>query len=68
MTPEEIWDWEWLLYVGTTVLGMPEQAFWKTTPRKLRALASAHVQAHQPASGARGDQVARQGYIDDVIF
>jgi uncharacterized phage protein (TIGR02216 family) len=37
------WDWEQLYYVGTVILKMSEQTFWRCTPRKLFALMAVHV-------------------------
>ncbi|MEC0242764.1 hypothetical protein P4H66_23415 [Paenibacillus dokdonensis] len=42
-TDEDIaWDWDWLYYVGTVLLGMREAVFWRTLPRKLFALLGVH--------------------------
>jgi uncharacterized phage protein (TIGR02216 family) len=32
------WDWPLLYYIGTVILNMTEEEFWKCTPRKLFAL------------------------------
>ncbi|MDQ7790137.1 MAG: hypothetical protein RDU41_08805 [Clostridia bacterium] len=37
-----------MLYMGTVVLGMPEESFWRITPRKLMALIRVHNQIHSP--------------------
>ncbi|MHB8984052.1 MAG: phage tail assembly chaperone [Carboxydocellales bacterium] len=36
------WDWPWLMYMGTVLLRMTENEFWRCTPRKLFALWNAH--------------------------
>jgi uncharacterized phage protein (TIGR02216 family) len=38
----EQWDWALLYYLGTVVLNMTEEEFWKCTPRKLFALLNIH--------------------------
>jgi hypothetical protein len=38
------WDWVWLYYLGTVVLGMTPEQFWKTSPRKLDALYDKHLE------------------------
>jgi len=37
-TESRKWDWEWLFYLGTNLLRMTEEKFWKSTPKKLQAL------------------------------
>lgn len=41
-----MWNWLWLYYLGTVVLGMSEAEFWRCTPRKLFALAEVHLKVH----------------------
>ena len=40
----EKWDWVLLYYIGTVVLNMTEDEFWKCTPRKLFALLNIHAE------------------------
>lgn len=40
----EKWDWALLYYVGTVVLNMTEEEFWKCTPRKLFSLLNIHAE------------------------
>jgi hypothetical protein len=32
------------MYIGTVILGMSEEKFWRTTPRKLMALFNVHME------------------------
>lgn len=32
------WDWVWLYYCATVMLGFDERQFWRLTPRKLSVL------------------------------
>ena len=41
-----MWDWTWYYYIGTVVLNMTEEVFWRTTPRKFFALLGAHNRAN----------------------
>lgn len=75
MPKEDAWDWALLLYIGTVVLRRSEAAFWKMTPRKLRAL----VDVHAEINGAKDDEQEHSrprtpahnrpkvGFIDQVI-
>lgn len=78
MTPNDGWDWPFLMYVATVILGRTERQFWKMTPRKLSALAKAHVTYHggdkedEGASPTSSIPQQRQkdtfGHIDQIIF
>lgn len=48
MTGGSLFDWPFLFYLGTVVLHMSEQEFWKCTPRKLFALTDVHVKLNSP--------------------
>lgn len=39
---QENWDWALFYYLGTIVLNMSEDEFWKCTPRKLFTLLKIH--------------------------
>lgn len=68
MPKHDAWDWPMLLYVGTVILGMSEAKFWRTTPRKLNALAKVHSDLN--SSGADEDDkcdTASTGYIDQIF-
>lgn len=39
---KEQWDWALFYYLGTVVLNMTEDEFWKCTPRKLFTLLDIH--------------------------
>lgn len=68
MPIDDAWDWPILLYVGTVTLKRSERAFWRMTPRKLNALAKAHVRLNssdeENESSTKSNKV---GYIDNVI-
>ncbi|WP_272034446.1 hypothetical protein [Paenibacillus sp. JJ-100] len=40
---EQGWDWTWMYYIGTTVLRMSENDFWRCTMRRFYALWDMHV-------------------------
>lgn len=40
------WDWAWMYYAATVLLGLNEQEFWEMTPRKLAALLNEHKKAN----------------------
>jgi hypothetical protein len=46
---QEQWDWSLLYYLGTVVLNMTEEEFWKCTPRKLFALLEVHDEVNGSA-------------------
>jgi hypothetical protein len=52
-----------MYYVGTVLLRMDENTFWRTTPRKLFSLMEVHVKINNPdaatPSGKDNKQVAR---------
>ena len=43
MNNENQWDWVYMYYCATVLLGMSEREFWRTTPRKLNALMSQYA-------------------------
>ena len=45
-------DWVLLYYVGTVVLKMSEEVFWKSTLRKLHAVFKCHCE-HMPKTGGK---------------
>jgi len=58
-----------MYYIGTVVLKMSEEAFWKTTPRKLNALCRVYIEANSLESkGGRAGAKPKQVYIDQVVF
>lgn len=63
-SPSKSWDWAYLYYVGTVMLGMSEKAFWSCTPRKLHALSEVHIEVN--AGGKKGNK-QQYGFIDQVI-
>ncbi len=63
---QEGWDWDWIYYIGTVLLGMSEAVFWRCTPRKLFALWDVHKKYHGLEDGADQDK-ASTSYIDQFI-
>ena len=43
------WDWAWLLYAWTVILGQTEQSFWTCTLRKLSSLLNVHIKINNPS-------------------
>ncbi len=41
--PAAQWDWVYMYYCATVLLGMSEREFWRLTPRKLNALMSRYI-------------------------
>lgn len=48
---DDDWDWSLLYYVGTVILGMTEEEFWKCTPRKLFSLLTIHGEVSGQSDG-----------------
>lgn len=66
-TPDqEGWDWAWIYYIGTVLLGMSEAVFWRCTPKKLFALWDAHKKYHGLEDGAEQAKTSTS-YIDQFI-
>ena len=75
MSIDDGWDWPWLYYVGTVLLRMTEDSFWRCAPRKLAALTAVHVEINDPNKERNPDEqiqtrapTIRRGYIDQVLF
>lgn len=70
-TEQEIntgWDWDWMYYMGTTLLGMKEDEFWRSTVRKLFALWDVHVRVNGLGKQESDQKTsAPPGYIDQFI-
>ncbi|MND38190.1 hypothetical protein D3C81_323970 [compost metagenome] len=65
MPVADAWDWPFLYYTATVLLQMPEKSFWRSTPKKLAALAEVHVRLN---GGEKSDTNKRpRGYIDQVM-
>lgn len=61
------WDWDWMYYMGTTILGMSEDEFWRCTVRKLFALWDVHVRANGLDQHKEKKTSAPPGFIDQFI-
>lgn len=58
------WDWNWLYYMGTVLLGMDERSFWRCTPRKLFSLWEVHKKVN--GLDKQDPQGAEEVYIDEL--
>ena len=58
---EKQWEWATLLYQAMNILHIPEENFWKMTPRKFFALVEIHNVMH---SNTKKEEVV-EGFIDD---
>ncbi len=64
-TENDAWEWDWIYYIGTVLLGMSEAVFWRCTPQKLFALWDVHKRYH-----GLTDNEAQQpstSYLDQFI-
>ena len=56
-----------MLFFGIVELGMTEEQFWNTTPRKFRALTDAAIEYKQMLYGSSNNKAKPQfGYIDQI--
>jgi hypothetical protein len=46
---DDKWDWAWLFYAWTVILGQSEESFWTCTLRKLTALLNIHINLNNPS-------------------
>lgn len=60
------WDWDWMYYMGTTLLGMTEEEFWRSTVRKLFALWDVHVRVNGLDPREEKKPSAPPGYTDSI--
>ena len=58
-------DIDWLYYLATNIIGMSEEEFLKSTPKKIFALADIHLSINSPAEK---EKEVEEKYIDDFIF
>lgn len=61
-----MWDWPFLLYVGTVLLKRTEAAFWRTTPRKLNVLIETHLELNKSSND--DEAIPKNGTFIDQIF
>lgn len=57
-----MWDWGWLFYLGTNLLKMTEEQFWRSTPKKLQAL----FKVYKSVNGISENESYE--CIDNIIF
>lgn len=57
------WNWEWLFYLGTNILSMTEEQFWKCTPKKLIGL----MKVHKEVNGIKDNENEKIDYIDSIL-
>lgn len=56
-----------MLFFGIVELGMTEEQFWNTTPRKFRALTDAAIEYKQMLYSSSNNKARPQlGYIDQI--
>lgn len=67
MTPDDPWDWPFLLYVGTVILRRPEKSFWTMTPKKLTALAKVHGDMNGAKDKDEEPDKPKVAFIDQVL-
>jgi hypothetical protein len=46
---DDKWDWSWLFYAWTVILGQTEESFWTCTLRKLSSLLNTHIKVNNPS-------------------
>ena len=51
------WDWVWMYYCGTVLLGIEEKEFWRLTPRKLNALMSKYTGSAEQSNAEAFEQL-----------
>ncbi|MNW55195.1 hypothetical protein D3C74_328430 [compost metagenome] len=61
------WEWDWLYYMGTVLLGMSEAVFWRCTPRKLFALWAIHRKVNGLDPTESPEYKRTQAWIDQYI-
>ncbi|GIO39296.1 hypothetical protein J41TS12_41570 [Paenibacillus antibioticophila] len=61
------WEWDWLYYFGTVLLGMSEAVFWSCTPRKLFALMDVHRKYHGGDESQSPEYQKAQAWVDQYI-
>lgn len=66
------WDWEWIFFYGTIVMGISEEQFWSMTPRRFYMLLSRWEEyqtqqrgTKQGTKGGKSQQVV-DGYLDQI--
>lgn len=57
-----MWDWGWLFYLGTNLLKMTEEQFWRSTPKKLQSL----FKVYKSVNGISENESYE--CIDNIIF
>lgn len=61
------WEWDWLYYFGTVLLGMSEAVFWSCTPRKLFTLMDVHRKYHGVDETQSPEYQKAQAWVDHYI-
>lgn len=61
------WDWGWLDYIGTVLLGMSEAVFWRCTPRRFFTLWTHHKRFNGLEEKETAEQAAARAWIDQFI-
>lgn len=56
------WDWRYIYYLGTVVLRMSDEVFWRTQPKRLVALLHVHEKMQpRPLDNTGTERLRRTG-------
>ena len=58
---------DWCYYLATNVLGLSEEEFLKSTPKKLFKLAEIHQSVNNPKTEEESKPKEQEVYIDQLI-
>lgn len=61
-------DFDWFYYVGTTLLNMSEESFWRSTPKKVSTLYEIHRSYNGLDEDEEGNDTEKVYCIDEVPF
>lgn len=72
MPIEDGWDWPWLLFTGTILLGIPEKEFWQYTPLKFTTLWDCQTEYDEmrrtPAGGKSKSKHNQANKVEDTYI
>lgn len=67
-------DFDWFYYIGTVVLNMTEEEFWRSTPRKIGTLFKIHAKTNgwemksNEQNNTQNDTKYKKVNIEDIPF
>lgn len=63
-------DFDWYYYIATVQLGMSEDEFWRSTPRKVTALWDLHMdfKGISKAGNKDSNEDNKVSFIDEIPF